>query len=417
MKLLLINPNRFNTPPVPPIGLEYLAAALSEKGHQGEILDLCFSEDPLAEIGNAIRSFSPDLVGLTVRNIDTVLFPHNEFFLDDIRKIVSHIREAHKRKVLIGGSGVLTNPEGVLSWLGADYCIAGPAEEVIGTCIEAVMNEGNQQRIFHGSPAPGMHCHRISSGIDYRRYIENGGIAGIETHKGCSSSCVYCIEAHMPVVFKDTSDLIKEIRGLTEQGISLFHLCDSEFNEDLDFALEVCASFSRVGSDFQWTGYLKPSNFNRKLFSEMKATGAYLITLVVDSWKKCPLYWSDVEKMVFHAKSIGIRVAIDFLAGFPYEDEDTLRWCLDFFRRIQPDSVGINTHIRLYKSLPISRIILSDNSLKTNLFGHTGDPELIKPVFYNHVTHGRLSELIEGDSLFRIEGLSKGVNCTRAGRV
>ena len=45
MRVLLINPNRYQSPPVPPIGLEYIAASLEEKGHHAKILDLCFSEN------------------------------------------------------------------------------------------------------------------------------------------------------------------------------------------------------------------------------------------------------------------------------------------------------------------------------------------------------------------------------------
>ena len=52
MKVLLINPNRYKFPPAPPIGLEYLAACLEQKGHTAEILDLCFSENIYEEIND-----------------------------------------------------------------------------------------------------------------------------------------------------------------------------------------------------------------------------------------------------------------------------------------------------------------------------------------------------------------------------
>jgi hypothetical protein len=40
MKILLINPNRFHSPPVPPIGLEYIVGHLIHGGHSVEVLDL-----------------------------------------------------------------------------------------------------------------------------------------------------------------------------------------------------------------------------------------------------------------------------------------------------------------------------------------------------------------------------------------
>jgi replicative DNA helicase Mcm len=82
MRVLLINPNRFRTPPVPPLGLEYVAGSLIREGHQADIADLCFAEDMGAALDSAVSSTRPDLVGITVRNIDSVLYHTNEFFLE-----------------------------------------------------------------------------------------------------------------------------------------------------------------------------------------------------------------------------------------------------------------------------------------------------------------------------------------------
>ena len=82
-------------------------------------------------------------------------------------------------------------------------------------------------------------------------------------------------------------------------------------------------------------------------------------------------------------------------------------------KRPLPDSIGVNTYIRLYKALKITDIILKDPTLKNGLLGSTDDPSFIRPVFYNQIDTGRLKRLIDGDPLFRIEGIEKGVNYTR----
>jgi hypothetical protein len=56
---------------------------------------------------------------------------------------------------------------------------------------------------------------------------------------------------------------------------------------------------------------------------------------------------------------------------------------------------------------------MRDASLKKFLLGHTEDDTLIKPVFYNQIDTAGLTKLIAEDSLFRIEGLERGVNYTR----
>ncbi len=413
MKVLLINPNRYQSPPVPPIGLEHLAAALELGGHETEILDLCFSDSPIREIDRAIDAFAPAVAGITVRNIDTVLYHTNEFFLVEIREIIAHIRRKYALNVLIGGAGVSADPEAVLEYLRADCAIIGPAEDAINDVIESVASGREPGKIHRRKYRYDLSCPRNMEGIDYRKYYERGGMAGFETHRGCGSSCVYCLEANTDAAFKRIKDVIGEIRGFVGTGHRRFHLCDPEFNEDLDYCLEFCTALLRENIDIDWAVYMKPANFNRRLLQLMKECGVSLITLTVDSWKKCPLYYADIEKIVFSARSAGMKVAVDFLAGFPYETEDTLLFYLDMFRRLQPDSVGINTYIRLYKSLRITNIIMRDEALKKNLTGAIEDDTMIRPVFYNQTSPERLKELIGGDALFRVEDIEKGVNYQR----
>ena len=410
MKVLLINPNRFRTPPAPPLGLEYLAARLMKGGHAVRLLDLCFSDEPFADIDRAVEEFRPDLAGITVRNIDSVRYIGNEFFLDDIREMVHRLRTKHGMQVIVGGAAMPADPEGIVEYIGADHGVTGPADEVINDVLSAMQGGMPAYRITKGhyraySPVP-----RCSSGVDYGKYRRAGGIAGFDTHKGCSSSCVYCIEADSPVAFRSPGDVVREIAGFADQGCRHFHLCDPEFNEDLDHSLAFCAALKQSGMQISWTAYMKPANFNQKLFRLMRETGVYLITLTVDSFRKCPLYWNDTEKIIYTARNSGIRVIVDFLTGFPYEDEDLLQWCLDFFRRLQPDRVNINTFIRLYRSLKITGIIARDPSLSACLIGNTDDRLMTTPVFFNRISNDRLAELIAGDEFFRIEGTEEGVN-------
>ncbi len=412
MKVLLVNPNRYKSPPVPPIGLEYMAASLDGNGHKVEILDLCFSEDPRKDIDNAVRSFKPDVAGITVRNVDSVLYHTNEFFLDEIKGIVNFLKSDHGLKVIIGGTGVSSNPAGILEYLDADRVIAGPAEETIHEVLHT-LGKRNNEKIFRGKYTGGRLSPRRPSPIDYKKYCESGGVIGFETHKGCSSSCVFCLEANKQVSFKGIKDTLEEIRSFVDAGYNHFHLCDSEFNESLEYSMDFCSALKKAGLSIRWAVYMKPANFNKKLFKLLKDAGVYLITLSVDSWKKCPLYWADYEKFIFGANSSGIKVAVDFLTGFPRETEDNLREHFDILRRPLPDSVGVNTYIRLYKTLQITDIILRDSDLRVHLLGDMEDKSFLKPIFYNHIDTDKLKQLIDGDPLFRVEGVEKGVNYGR----
>ena len=76
MKILLVATNqtdrfmdRMVVRPVP-IGLAYLAAAVDEGRHELRVLDLMFSEDGPGDVEDAVREFGPELVGLSIRNLD-----------------------------------------------------------------------------------------------------------------------------------------------------------------------------------------------------------------------------------------------------------------------------------------------------------------------------------------------------------
>ena len=412
MKVLLINPNKYKSPPVPPIGLEYLAASLERNSHAVEILDLCFSEALYTDIDNAVASFRPDVAGITVRNVDTVLYQTNEFFLDEIREVVNYLKVNHGLKTIIGGTGVSANPSGVLDYLNADCGIAGPAEDTIHEVLTDIRISGHG-KIYRCKYRQEISCCRRPLKIDYAKYCGAGGVIGFETHKGCSSSCVYCLEANSRVSFKHAEDVVKEIRSFVDIGYNHFHLCDSEFNESLEYSIAFCSALKKSGLNIRWAVYMKPANFNKTLFRLLKDTGVYLITLTVDSWKKCPLYWEDYETFVFGAKSFGIKVAVDFLTGFPYESDDNLSEYFDMLRRPLPDSVGVNTYLRLYSTLQITDIILRDENLKSRLLGEADDQTLLRPVFYNHNNTAALKRLINGDPIFRVEGTERGVNYGR----
>src|SRR5438477_7960196 len=70
-RVLLVSTNRERQPyPVVPNGLACVASALDAAGHDVRFADLCFARDPIRRARDAAVSFRPDIVGVSVRNID-----------------------------------------------------------------------------------------------------------------------------------------------------------------------------------------------------------------------------------------------------------------------------------------------------------------------------------------------------------
>ena len=71
MRVLLINSNlKDDILAAPPIGLCYVASAAEVAGHEVRVLDLCFKRRLGQELEKAIIGFSPQVIGVSLRNLD-----------------------------------------------------------------------------------------------------------------------------------------------------------------------------------------------------------------------------------------------------------------------------------------------------------------------------------------------------------
>ena len=102
MRILLIATNRhqrlmsrMNAYPAP-IGLAYIAGYLDPDRHAVKILDLMFSEDYLEETERTVREFQPDLIGISLRNLDNVSYLDPQWALPGTKAVsYTHLR-AHE---------------------------------------------------------------------------------------------------------------------------------------------------------------------------------------------------------------------------------------------------------------------------------------------------------------------------------
>lgn len=413
MKILLINPNRYRTPPVPPLGLEYLASALARTGHEYRILDLCFAEAPAADIEAAIRDFQPDVAGMTVRNIDTVLFQNNIFFLDDIRSLVEAVSR-HGIPVIAGGVGYSFIPGGVLGCIGADYGISGPGEKALPLLLDRLEREpvptGTILNGWEIGIDPDASTEREGV-VDHARYVREGGLLGFETQKGCHGSCSYCSEGRGKVLFKNPARVAEEIHGLARRGFTDFHLCDTEFNQDLTHCHVFLEKLASTKPDIRWALYMKAAPYDNELFRLLKSSGAHLITLSLPTGGKSIEHAREIRNLT---RKHSIRLAVDYLCGFPGDTPESIRQDIEALRRIEPDTVGVNSILRLHPGLKVTAEIFGDSALRKRLLGETAsNPELVRPVFYQHITAEILQEIIGGDSRFHIEGFERTSNYQR----
>ncbi|MHA1436980.1 MAG: B12-binding domain-containing radical SAM protein [Promethearchaeota archaeon] len=417
LKILLINPNRYKSPPVIPIGLEYLTTSLKKYGYNVDILDLCFTKLPEKILAEQLEKEKYDLIGITIRNIDSAIFFNNIFFLTEIKKLIQYIKK-YNIPIILGGSGFSAMPYEILDYLQADYGIIGPGEVIFPKFLEIWQSKKITQKIYNGWKA-GIDkklIHLRGNLINYQYYLKDEGIIGFETHVGCSNQCPYCIEANTKVYFKEIKAIIEELKYLIRQGYNHFHTCDTEFNTDLNFSLDFCKAIIKENLEFKWALYMKPNPYSEELFKLLHKSNAYLITLSVDSYEQIQTLnnynYNDLKKIIEYSKKYNIKLAIDLLVGFPYETLKSIKNMINFFKTNRPSTVGISFYYRIYNHTSLAELIKKDTSLQKKLNNSYSENEnFLKPIFFNQISLKTIEELILGDEdLFKISGITPGVN-------
>src|SRR5664280_2442163 len=93
MRVLLISANTEQTNILPlPLGLNCVAVATRNAGHDVRLLDLMTEKDNRLAIAEAIESFLPEVIGVSVRNIDDQNMAPPRFLLDQIKKVIDDCR-------------------------------------------------------------------------------------------------------------------------------------------------------------------------------------------------------------------------------------------------------------------------------------------------------------------------------------
>ena len=416
LRILLINPNNMKSPPVIPIGLEYLATALEKHNHDVNIFDLCFVSSPISELKNILEKETYDILGFTIRNVDSCIYFNNEYYLPEFKKLIECVKK-YEIPVVLGGAGFSAMPNEILEYLQADYGIIGPSEKAFPKFLELWQTEQLDNKIINGwnYGIDDSITHIRAKKINYQQYLTNEGIVGFSTHTGCQNQCPYCIEAGTKVSFKKIPNILEEIELLVDLGYTHFHLCDSEFNSDLEFSLEFCEALAKKSLPLKWTLYMKPTPYNEILFHLLHESNAYLITLSVDSDKIIQTLnnysYDDLAKIIDYCKKYKIELAIDLLTGYPYETIDSTKEMLEFFQRHRPKTVGISFYYRIFKNTALEKTIRNDLALQKNLTRvQSVEENFLKPIFYSQYELEDLQKLIDGDDLFRIAGIELGVN-------
>ena len=83
------------------------------------------------EVAEVVEKFQPDVIGLSLRNIDNVDSVQLESYTSVHSELVGRLRSLTDSPVVLGGSGYSLFPEELLEEARADYGVVGEGESVM----------------------------------------------------------------------------------------------------------------------------------------------------------------------------------------------------------------------------------------------------------------------------------------------
>ena len=139
MRVLLISGNREDVDiRVPPLGLACIAASTERSGHEVRLLDFLVEKDPRAAVAQAVQSFNPEAIGVSVRNIDDQRMHNTKFLLDQVREAVAWCQEESAAPIILGGAGFSILPQAVLNYVDAEMGIQGEGEAIFPELLQRI---------------------------------------------------------------------------------------------------------------------------------------------------------------------------------------------------------------------------------------------------------------------------------------
>jgi radical SAM superfamily enzyme YgiQ (UPF0313 family) len=427
MRVLLINSNREQSPwPAAPIGLGMVACATADAGHEVSFLDLAFARNPAKEVRARAAEFRPDVIGISIRNLDNCNFDAPHFYLDEVREdVVKVAREvAGEAKVVIGGAAVNLAPWDILQHTEADYALAGEGEKALPDFLDGLVRGVELQtipgvvdrrgkkpepnyapqfsgdRVFNGEPPAGRsqvedfevrgrsELHRW---IDWSVYAAHGAPYPIQTKRGCALRCTYCAynniegRTYRTREPKLIADEIEE--AVKEYGVRAIDFVDSTFNIPEKHAVALCDELSRrkLPEDVELsTMGVNPAAMSTELLESMRRAGFRHLMCTPESASNVTLKSLKKgftrDQVVYAAeqlKKANMKTLWFFMFGAPGETVETIQESLEFCKRhVREEDVAMFTAgIRVYPGTPLEKECKAEGWFAE-------DDNLIRPSWY-----------------------------------
>jgi len=380
-----------------PLGLACVAAATRQAGHEVSWLDLMFASDAADAVQKAIAEFQPEVIGISVRNIDDQKMSAPRFLLDPVKEIVSLCRQESKAPVVLGGAGYSMFPEAVLRYVGADLGIQGDGEAAFPALLEGL---ASGERRPH---APGVYLAGTpASPVRFPLRLDDFPLPApeswispsvsktdvwipVQSQRGCPMHCSFCSTSVIQGSTRRTrsaQSVVNWLRQLRAAGYRNLAFVDNNFNLPSAHAKELCRQIAAARLDLNLWCIVYPKLVDAELVDLMQRAGCQEASLGFESASEHVLRGfnkrfdaAEVRAIAGRFAQAGIRRRGFLMLGAPGETRDSVEESLEFADSLHLDGLNLTVGIRIYP-----QTALCQTAREEGLIGR--DDDLLAPRFY-----------------------------------
>ena len=363
-----------------------------------EFLDLKTADKSLLSLEQAIHRFNPDVIGISVRNIDDQTMKDTKFLVEPIREVISHCRSISKAKIVLGGAGYSVYPERALTYLGADMGIRGEGEFAFPALLDTIQKGGDLSQVLSlyvaGKGLQGTRT--FPKDLDMLPLPETSVLISslskkddvwlpVQTRRGCPMDCSYCSTASIEgraIRQRSPQKIVEEITRYRRMGFRQLYFVDNTFNLPAVYALDLCGEIIRADLDMAWQCIVYPIEIEPNLAKAMKNSGCRQAAIGFESGSERMLRalnkrftLNDVRITCERLADNDIRRFGFLLLGGPGETRASVEESLAFADSLDLDELKISIGVRIYPDTELASIAVANGVVLP-------DDDLLLPRFY-----------------------------------
>jgi hypothetical protein len=316
-----------------------IAEAARERGHDVTQHDLLHADSQTEGVVEAVRSCQPDVIGLSLRNIDNIDSAGLVAYSHAYAEVGRILRASTTAPIVLGGAGYSLFPELLLDKIGAQYGITGEGEVAFCQLVEELAGGATPEASILRGEHPVMGDAIAAPARDTQLasfYLKEGGMLNLQSKRGCPHRCAYCT---YPLLEGDTyrfrppAAVVDEVEMLTTRfGAEYLAFTDSVFNDGRGQYLAIAEELTRRENQVPWMAFFRPQHFDRSEVDLLKRAGLHAVEWGTDCTTDATLAgmhkdfaWGQVETSNRVFAEAGIRNAHFVIFGGPGETEQTVR--------------------------------------------------------------------------------------------